>query len=179
MNRTTLIIVGLILLVLVGAFVFFQIRGQSIPEDVNMVANDTQSGNEPANVALNAFEGSGSVKCTYQEETTNVTAYIKKGMVKIESTGEGETQYGNVIIKNDTLWTWETDGTNGFTMENISSYRDSEAAGQYGINPDEVRKQITESNTVCNEENIPDGTFDVPSNINFQNFSSMMEGMEG
>lgn len=172
MNRNLLIVGAVILVAAVGGYLLLN-RSTSSPTN-----GGSQNPDETANMVMSAFEGSGSVKCTFQDETSTGTAYIKNGMVRVESSGTDSAQYGNVIMKNDTVWVWETGNTEGFVMENISQYQDTEAAPSGYVDPEEVREEITQNEANCNEENISDDMFNPPTNVTFESFSSMMEGIE-
>lgn len=175
MNRNLLIVVGVVVAAAIGGY-FLINKGDDAS---NKYSNNSNSAEQVADLAMKAFGGKGSVKCTYQDESSQGTVYIKNGMVKVESTGTDNAQYGNVIMKNDTVWTWETNSTEGYIMENISQYQnDPKVPEEYNVNADSVREQVTQNEANCNEENIPDNTFDPPASIKFQSFSSMMEDVE-
>lgn len=172
MNTKLLLIVGGVLVIAVIAFVVYR-NSSSNP----LTENNTQMNvDEVADTVMNAFNGSGSVKCTYQNDSTQGITYIKNGMIRVESTGGENDSMGNVIMKNDTLWGWEANSTEGFMMENISKYQDDESVpDDYKLNSENVRAQISENQGKCNNENISDSMFDPPANVKFQNYSSMME----
>jgi len=172
MNKNLLIIGGVILVVAVGGY-FLMNRGTSPISQTSNPQNDEQL----VSVITNAFGGSGSIKCTYSDETSQGIAYIKNGMVKVESKGTDGAQYGNAIMKNDTLWTWETGGAEGFMMTNISQYQGDVPEG-YSTDPNKIRAQIEQSRPDCNEENIADSVFEPPTNVKFEDFSSMMEDIQ-
>lgn len=172
MNRNLLIAGGVILVLAVGAY-FLLNKNSDSP-----LGGSIQNPDQTADMVMSAFEGSGSVKCTFQDDTSAGTAYIKNGSVRVESSGTDDAQYGNVIMKNDTVWVWETGKTEGFMMENISQYQDDQAAPSGYVDPNEVREQVTQNNAECNNEMISDDMFNPPSDVTFQSFSSMMQDAE-
>ncbi len=172
MNKKLLLIVGAVLVVAVGAYLF--LNKSSSPS--SQTSNNPQSPEQLSNMVMSAFEGSGSIKCTFADENSQGTAYIKNGMVRFESVGTDSAKPTNAVMKNDTVWTWETGGTEGFMMKNISQYQnDPNVPEENKVTADKVREQISQNEANCNKENIPDSMFDTPADVVFADFSSMME----
>ncbi len=164
---------GILVLAVVGYF----LMNQNGTTTLNDSATNTQDPEQVQNIVMGAFEGSGSIKCTYQNEESLGTAYIKNGMVRAENTTSGGVRPSNVIYKNDTAWVWETGAVEGFMMTNISRYQGSVPEG-YTTDPSEIRSQIEQNRPTCNEENISDDMFNAPSDVVFTDFSSMMEDVQ-
>ncbi len=172
MNKKLLLIVGAVLVVAVGAYLF--LNKSSSPS--SQTSNNPQSPEQLSNMVMSAFEGSGSIKCTFADENSQGTAYIKNGMVRFESVGTDSAKPTNAVMKNDTVWTWETGGTEGFMMKNISQYQnDPNVPEENKVTADKVREQISQNEANCNKENISDSMFDTPADVVFADFSSMME----
>lgn len=180
MPKNGLIIAAVVVIAMLGIGGFFLLNQGSSPSSSNPQSNDSmvQSDNELANMFMDAFEGSGSIVCTYQDEESQGTAYIKNGMVMAETSGTDGAQYGNVILKDDTVWVWEANSNEGFMMENISEHQgDTSMFEQYSTDPDEIRREIEQNRPNCRQENVPESMFVPPSNVNFQTIEGMMEGM--
>ncbi|GEM_PF-1694351 len=175
-NKNLLILGGVALVIIVAGYLWLN---RSSNNDSPQVADDSQVVQQEANIVMSAFEGSGSVMCAYKQENVQATVYIKNGMVRMDSIGDGESSSGNVIIKDDTLWAWETGSTEGLTIENISQYEsDPNMASEYAVNEEYISEQIEENKANCSEQNIADGIFEIPSEVVFQDFSSNLEDIQ-
>lgn len=174
MNKKLLIVGGIILVAAIGGYLLLN-RGTNLLS----TTSGPQNAEQAANMMMNAFEGSGSVKCTYEDENGSATTYVKNGMVRVESSGSSEGQNGNVIMKNDTLWTWETGSSEGFMMKNVSQYQDDPNVPEESkMTAEEIRSEIEQNQAKCTNENITDSLFDAPTNVVFQDFSAMMEEVQ-
>lgn len=177
MNRRLLIVAGLVLTIAVGVYLF-QNNNPSTQSGSNGSVNSNNSQNieEVVSMVMDAYEGTGSIKCTFQDETSQGIAYIKNGNVRVESSGIDGAQYGNVIISNDTLWLWEDGGSEGFIVENISQFQqDPDTNGDDFFDVDKVRDQIAQDGANCNPENISESMFEPPVGIDFQNSNAALE----
>lgn len=174
MNKKVLIVGGIVLFAAIGGYLLLSRGTNSLS-----TTSGPQNAEQAANMLMNAFEGSGSVKCTYEDENGSVTTYVKNGMVRIESSGSSEGQNGNAIMKNDTLWTWETGSSKGFMMKNVSQYQDDPNVPEENkMTAEEIRTDIEQNQAQCTNKNISDSMFDAPTNVVFQDFSTMMEEVQ-
>lgn len=174
MNKNLLILGAVVLVIAIGGYLFLNRNPQVSP-----TTNNPQNIEEMSNIVMSAFEGNGSVKCTFQDESSQGTVFIKNGMMRMESAGTAGAQNGNVILKNDTMWFWENESTEGFMMENVSQYQnDPDISEEYKVDAESVRDEIEKKDASCVEENIADGVFEVPASVTFKNYSSMMEDVQ-
>ena len=174
MNKNLLIIGAVVLVVAIGGYLLLNKGANPLSQ-----TSGPQNAEQVENMMMNAFEGSGSVKCTFQDETSSGITYVKNGMVRVESSGSSEGQNGNVIMKNDTLWTWETGSLEGFMMKNVSQYQDDPNVPEESkTTTDEIRNRMEQNQAQCTNENIQDSVFDPPANVVFQDFSAMMDDVQ-
>jgi hypothetical protein len=174
MNKNLLIIGAIVLVVAIGGYLLLNKGANPLSQ-----TSSPQNAEQQANMIIKAFEGSGSVKCTYEDESGSFTTYIKNGKVRVESSGSEEGKNGNVIMKNDTLWTWETGSSEGFMMKNVSQNQDDPNVPEEDkMTAEEIRNEIEQNQAQCMNENIQDSMFDPPANVVFQDFSAMMEEVQ-
>lgn len=178
MNKKILIVGGVVV-VIAGALAFITNRNNSSQQQISK-APSPQASEEAVNLVLSAFEGNGSVKCTYNNNDSVGTAYVKNGMVRVEGTTTSDDRDGNLILKNDTLWAWETGDDTGFMLTNVSQFQEDSAdiPEGYTTNTSDIKRTIEESNPTCNVENIPDSAFDPPANVKFQDYSSLKDDIK-
>lgn len=174
MNKKILIVGGIIVAI-AAALAFILTRNN--PQEEATQTSSPQVPEEAANLVLSAFQGKAAVKCTYNNNDSIGTAYIKNGMVRIEGTTTSDDRSGNLILKNDTMWTWETGDDSGFMLTNISQLQKDSANIPEGYSTDssDIRKTIEDSNPTCDSANIPDSTFEPPTDVKFQDYSSMTD----
>jgi len=174
MNKKLLIIGGIILVVAIGGYLLLNKGTNPLSQ-----TSSPQNAEQAANMMMNAFEGSGSVKCTYENENGSAITYIKNGMVRVESSGSEEGKNRNVIMKNDTLWTWETGSSEGFMMKNVSQNQDDPNVPEEDkMTAEKIRNEINQNQAQCMNGNIVDSMFDPPANVVFKDFSAMMEEVQ-
>lgn len=169
-NKMFLIIgaVAVVVVLLLGAFM---LRGgsSSVP---GMAQN-------PQDLIASAMTGTGSVKCEYTgEDGAVVTAYIKNGQVRTDITG-GPDGGGSFLMKDKTTWTWSDSTKEGvmFVLPEITPVA-GQATGEMQTASDEVAADLEQYKDSCKSETVSDSVFEVPTDVNFQDFSSMMSGME-
>lgn len=176
MNKNLLIAGAVVIIVAVGAFLFIN----NSSNNTSSSNNNDSLGSEAEQLVMSAFEGAGSVKCTYHDEVSMGTFYVKNGMVRAETTSpEEQGQDGNFILKNDTVWIWQTGATEGYMMTNISKYQsDPNVPDGYSVDEESVRQNIEENQAECNSENIDDSLFEAPQDVVFTDFSSTIENIQ-
>lgn len=167
-NQTPLIIVGVVVVILaIGAFFF--LRGSSNPLGVG-------SGS-PQDLMASALTGSGSVVCEYTDEDgSTVTAYVRNGMVRTNITGGPEGD-GSFLMRDKTVWTWQDSTMQGmmYVIPDVTPV-EGEAVESETNMADEVSADLEQYKDSCRSESIPDSVFEVPSGVNFQDYSQMMQG---
>jgi len=166
-SKNLLIIGGVVVVVgLLGAYMMFG-RGNK-PGIVETMTGEDQpfSGTLKAAVALGV-----PMKCTYTVDGVEYEGYVKGEQYAGKIDAEGKV--GNVIIKDDCMWSWSEEETQGVKLcfktegEGKSIWDDTDAsaanaAANYSYN--------------CRPAAITDDKFNPPSDIEFIDLDAMMNG---
>jgi hypothetical protein len=111
-----------------------------------------------------------AMKCTYKVEGNEYESFIKgenyRGKIK---TAEGKT--GEVIMKNNCMWTWTEGEVQG--IKTCFEVSDSETADVWEQPQGAVGPDITYT---CLPTAITDASFTPPSNVDFMDLDAMKEG---
>lgn len=171
MNRN--FIIGLIVLgvILAGSFFFL------IPKVTPLSNNGsvtTDSSDALVSMFMAAYEGNESIKCTFTDDKSEGTAYIKQGKIRFDSMGTDGAQYGNAIVNGKMLYIWQTGSNEGYMID-TSKYQDEDGqmAGQF-IDAEKIKDEVAQNKPNCVKEQIDDAMFTPPSTVTFSDFSAMM-----
>ena len=111
------------------------------------------------------------MKCTYTVEGNEYESYIKgenyRGKIK---TAEGKT--GEVIIKDNCMWTWSEEEVQG--IKTCFEVSDPETPDVWEQPQGAVGTNMTYT---CLPAAVTDAEFTPPSNIEFMDLDAMMEGL--
>lgn len=172
-DKRILLIVAGVIAVLVIAYVLFMRPGATNP-----LMNGT-----PTDVIESAFNGNGSAICEYTDAGgVATTVYVKNGMVRTNMTGGSENVMTSMIMSNGTIWTWDGNTMQGMMMqipEVTPEAIEEEVDAETEYNPDQVKADLETYKDSCQATNVDDTLFVPPTNVTFQDMSSMMEGMQG
>jgi len=188
MNNKLIIPIGAVAVVILANAGFFLFRSpQGSPQGINDVLNNEESNKniseemtELGQMFVDAFEGNSSIKCVYSQDGIESTSYIKRGMMRVDSTGSENEQSNSMIYKGPIVYTWKEGSAEGFMIDTSKTSEIDESEvnqSQPFQNPKEVRDQIEQSAPTCSKENVPDSLFVPPTNINFQSMDQMMDNI--
>ncbi len=105
------------------------------------------------------------MKCTYSQEGTTGTSYIKGNKVYGEITGQGKTGY--VVMVDKCMWSWNKGETQGIKM----CFEENVWEGEKGEG-----SVATEAEYNCSPALVSDSQFNPPSNVKFLTIEEMMKG---
>jgi len=112
-----------------------------------------------------------AMKCTYKVDGNEYESFIKgenyRGKIK---TAEGKT--GEVIMKNNCMWTWTEEEAQG--IKTCFEVSDPEAADIWEQPQGAVGPDIT---YICLPTAVTDASFTPPSNVDFMDLDAMKEGL--
>ncbi len=162
-------------LVIVGVGAYLVINRGTTDTSTGVTPSDTTT-SQPSN--SDTFIGSlkdavslgVAMKCTYQVEGSEYEGYIKgenyRGQIK---TAEGKV--GEVIIKDSCMWTWAEDETQG--IKTCFEDSETEEADIWEQPQGSVSPGI---NYTCLPAAVTDNVFTPPTDIDFMDIDTMMEG---
>lgn len=152
-KRTLLL--GLGLAAVIGVSLYFFVPNPSKSSRAEGMVDDV------ALEVIAAFDGEGSVVCKVSTDSIKGTVYIKNGKVRVVQP-EGE-EYQNVILENDTVFTWNNNEPKGMKVD-----LNKNPIVKSFINESEIRKQIEANTPECVVENIDNELFSIPGEVNFE-----------
>jgi len=167
-NMKKILPIVLVLIVVgVGAFIFINRGPKGTTGDIdsqNSPSSDTFSGALKDAVKLGI-----AMKCTYKVEGNEYESFIKgenyRGKIK---TAEGKT--GEIIIKNNCMWTWSEGEAQGMKIcfeESDLEMTNIWEQPQGAFGPDIAY--------TCLPTVVTDAKFTLPSNVNFMDIDEMMD----
>jgi len=155
--------------VVIGGIVIFTTGGSSVPGD------DATDGADNEMVA-DAFSGSGSIKCDYNQEGGLVgTAYVKGGKIRIEGTVQGGK--ANVIYGNGKVYSWGS--SNGYDYAIVVDAPEAGAPGQDGMQDvpsrADIENQFSNGSANCERYSASDSFFTPPPSVKFQSMTELRQ----
>lgn len=170
------VIVVVIVLGLVS-LLYLNRNRQTISNNSEEIENNQETVTEKFTGSLKEAISMGvGMKCTYEVDGVNYEGYVKgknySGQLK---TADGQT--GNVIVKDDCVWSWSSEQDQGvkicYEPEDVET--DSESVWD--------QKDVVDQDVIynCTTATVPDSEFTPPATVNFIDTDDMMKqyGMQG
>jgi uncharacterized protein YxeA len=180
-------VVIVLLIAAVSAGAYFMTKRTNKSADVMVDDNNTlvqdSSGNVMQKKSLRDLLGmSTAQQCTYSDADTETsgTAYIanQKMRADFSTVVNGKSVMSHAIVSGDKMYYWVEGETQGFTMSTANNVAsddatyEEEATSSEGVNIDK------EIDYKCSNWAEDDSMFEVPSDVEFQDLSSMMQETE-
>lgn len=173
-----IIIVVAVVILGAGAYLVLGNRSVNAPSDDTSSSSTTSSEEE---TVAEKFTGTlkeavalgVGMKCTYNVEGNEYAGYVKgenyRGSMK-----NVEGQVGEVIVKDNCMWTWSEDQVQGVKM----CFEETEAAETESVSIWD-REEVGAAAEVaysCMPYAVSDSQFTPPSDVQFMDMESIMEG---
>lgn len=170
MNAKIGIIVGVIVVIIlgVGGFMLFQNANKAMTPGTPQ--NNTGS-------VKDLLTGAGNMECNYKDEDGREThAYIKNGKVRAEIVSTNSSENGSVIFADDTIYIWNAQGAFKMQIPDETMNQDL-SQNQAFSQKEDLMESLEKYKESCKSANPDDSLFTPPANVNFQDFSQMMQGL--
>ena len=123
-----------------------------------------------------ALSKSLSLECTFTDESGQQTkSYIKNGAVRADMTAKDPKESGSVIVKGKTMHFWN--GKTGFTMQIPEETSAPAQPGAKESTPESanIMQTMEKYKDSCKPAVVADSLFTPPADVQFQDFSKMMQ----
>ncbi len=160
MNKKLIWII--IAIVVIGGIVLLKNNDAPAPADDAFVS-------EESDMMAAAFNGNGSIKCTYTDVESGAvsTIYVKNGKVRVDAEVEGATASG--IYGMDMMYSWGMMGGTQYGFKFAANAADAQANVPTKA---ELQALASDSGAVCAPSDISDSLFVPPSDIQFQDMTT-------
>ena len=168
------IIIGLVIVILIGGGAFWYFSNRSSDSTIgNVMMNATPEQNAPQSLkALMAMNS--AQECTFQDATDTATSqgtvYFGTGKMRGDfvAVTEGQTFNSHMIVQGTDVYVW-TDGMNSGFKTSVDETAETQTDNTQTVDFD---KQVDYK---CNPWAIDNGRFELPTNVTFNNFGTMMQ----
>ena len=185
MNKSLPIIIVVLLLLLAGG-AFLAFKNKPVQTDAVNTAVDQGQPNQDSNVFTSikdALSKSLSLECTYQDEKgTETKTYIKSGAVRAESkiVVNGSATESQVIFKDRKMYSWDNTTKKGVVFEIPEETENPQItpSGQRSADDNKSESflaEIEKYKDACKPAVVSDSLFTPPSDVEFQDFSSILK----
>ena len=181
MNRNVQIIIGILVLIVLGAGGFFLYKNSSKVPSMMQDSKTSVSSNQPSSskTLKDLFSSGTAQKCTYKNvavEGTDVegVAYVANGMMRTDASinTSGTTTMSHIIVKDKTTYAWADGQTTGIKMSfDPNEMMKEEPTGTSTQEAVDLNKQVDLN---CSGWTVEDSVFAPPANIKFTEMGSMM-----
>lgn len=177
MNRNVQILIGILILIIIGAGAFLMFKNSSKAPVTTQNPQTTVAEQNPASTqkSIKDLLTSGQAqKCTYKDKMAEVdvegTVYVAGGKMRSDYTSKtgGQTIIGHMVASDNKSYIW-TDGQSMGMMMEFDPNKTPEAAPT-GSQSVDVNKLIDYS---CSGWTADNSVFTPPSNIKFQNLGEV------
>lgn len=168
MKKALPIVILIIIVALIAVGWLFLGKGKggvSVPVPGEIKKETGQEGESFTGKLKDAVARGLPMKCTYTQDSTTGTSYIKGSKVYAEIAGQGKEGY--IIMVDKCMWTWNKGESQGIKMcfeENV--WEGEEGAGS----------APTEAEYKCTPTIVSDSQFNPPANVKFMTMEEMMKG---
>ena len=161
-------IILIVVVLAVGAW-FFLSKGKGEVSVPGEIKKETGQAEETFTGKLKDAVARGlPMKCTYSQDGSSGTSYIKGSKVYAEIAGQGKEGY--VIMVDKCMWTWNKGETQGVKMCFETNVWEE---GEEGAS-----SAPTEAEYKCSPAMVSEGQFNPPANVKFMTVEEMMGGTE-
>ncbi len=120
-----------------------------------------------------ALARSLTLRCDYKEGKNYITAYIKKGTVRVDSTQMGGEGNGSVILRNYRMWTWLNKKKEGYVFDIPKT-----KANSVERRDKELISGLEKNKKYCKTAVVADSKFVPPTDIKFANLSEQLKKLK-
>jgi len=124
----------------------------------------------------NALVGSGALECRYgfNKGGESIT-YLKGNDVRVLFKGDDQNQPGNLLMKGDKMYIWSEKTKQGMMMtidkDKINQFQGNANYTYKGR--DEIIAELEKEKNLCQQTNVPDSMFLVPTDVKFTDLSQI------
>ena len=159
-----------LVVIVIGVAAFFLMNKGSNVTDVNETSTESEEETFSGSL-MDAVKLGVAMKCTYEVEGSEYVGYVKGNNYRGKMTTEGRTT--EVIVKDNCMWSWSSDNAEGMK----TCIEETEVESEEGT----IWEQAGASNDVnyrCVPAAVTDAEFTPPTDIQFLDLDSMMEGLK-
>jgi len=166
------VVIAIVVILILGAGGFFLFQNQN---KTNVTGGENK--NNIVTSIKDALMKSASLECDFTDEQgTKSKVYIKNGSVRSDYTGASAEQSGSVILVNKKMYMWT--GKKGFMIEvpevtpGQENTEESKTKQQ-----DDFMANLEKYKESCKTSVVSDSLFTPPSDVEFQDYSQMMNNL--
>lgn len=186
MRRVPLIIILILIIVagITGYYLSVRTKNASSPSKIAQA-------NKPTSAPLfqsiqDALAKSLSLQCQFTDDQNRaITAYIKGGAIRADTIAQKPEESASVIVKDKKIYFWNTTTKQGFMMtmtdqqvKDIQNTMMQKQSGSTSASPTDQGKNMVDTlekfKDHCKVAVVADSLFVAPTDITFQNISTMM-----
>lgn len=178
-NKKVILISSILVLLLIVAGVSYS----RIKNDKASVVNNGDSKSVFTSVK-DALSRNLTLVCDFKDEKEySVKSYIKNGSIRVSSSAAaGETQSGEILIKDKKMYMWDLKTKQGFVYEipdaETSSDKDVSMFGAEVDKSEAYLDMLEKYKDSCKVSSIEDSYFVVPSDVEFKDMSKFLDELK-
>jgi len=163
------LIIAIVVIAVIGAGALWYFQGQKMSPQGNVVTS-----------IKDALSKSVSLECNYTDQEGRASkTFIKNGAVRSDYTGKTDQETGSIIVVNKKLYMWTAD-KKGFMMEVPDVTGTPNEPSNQGLSQrDNMMSDLEKYKNDCKAAVVSDSLFTPPSDVDFQDFSKMMQAPAG
>jgi hypothetical protein len=173
-NKKLIVIVAFILVLIAVGASYFRSKNN---DDVNI----TESKNVFTSVK-EALTKNITLACEFNESESTFRSYIKNGAVRIITSGDNSIQAGEMIMKDNRMYVWDSKTKEGFVYDIPKDVDgDSEGIGmasQEVVSSERYLDMIDKYKDSCKVATLDDSFFTPPTDVKFQDMSKFLEDLK-
>lgn len=173
-GKKIFVIVFVVLLVIVGGVSYSRFKNSdnvSVTESKSIFTS-----------VKDALTKNVTLTCEFNESESTFKSYIKNGAVRITTSGDNSTQAGEMIMKDNRMYVWDSKTKEGFVYdipkEVDGDTQDVGMASQQVVSSESYLDMIDKYKDSCKVATLDDSFFTPPTDVKFQDMSKFLEDLK-
>ncbi len=173
-GKKIFVIVFVVLLVIVGGVSYSRFKNSdsvSVTESKSIFTS-----------VKDALTKNVTLACEFNESESTFKSYIKNGAVRITTSGDNSTQAGEMIMKDNRMYVWDSKTKEGFVYdipkEVDGDTQDVGMASQQVVSSESYLDMIDKYKDSCKVATLDDSFFTPPTDVKFQDMSKFLEDLK-
>jgi hypothetical protein len=174
-NKNFIIAGAVIVLIIIAAGAYL-LMGKNQSTENQQSSAPNQENASVFSTIKDALSKSVSLECNFTDESGRSTvSYIKNGAVRANISASDPSQSGSVIVKDNRMYFWNEEG--GFTMEFTDEMMEGVAPTGQSSQGQDIVATLEKYKESCKAAVVSDSLFTPPSDVKFQDYSSMIKNL--
>lgn len=176
MNKKLIAPIAVVIILIIGGFLFLNKSQVAVPAQTNTTNQVTDTAQKSS--FLDLFKSGTNQTCVITQDQNSGTVKISgdKSRVDMTTTSESKSIETHVIASADYLYMWNSESKDGFKFKNEPAASTSTTPSEQSASKFDLNQQV---DLKCTPGTVDPSVFNLPSDIKFTDLAETMKKVEG